>query len=334
MERMIRELLSYYFDEKQYVVEPVPFGLTNLTKIIRINDHRFVARVYNPQTKDVAQLKFEIELISYLQQCGLSFEVPEFIPAKDGRNFVEISGKLGAVVHYIEGEMPDPTRIGHVEEMGRTAGQLSAALSLFKPQEGEAQGLVFHHLDSLHQLSGRQAVLKFIDSPSFALEPEGIKIVRELLEEIENCKGELDALPQQIVHHDLLIFNLLIGSNDQMNGVLDFDFASWDLRALELAVCLNHLLQFGDDSLEHVQSFVDQYFRYMTLNEDEIEKLPLLMRMYYVSLLTIYIGQHAEGKDIQSPFLFILDQLYRRTIWLERDSERLIRVVSAANARK
>ena len=86
-----------------------------------------------------------------------------------------------------------------------------------------------------------------------------------------------------------------------------------DNVGLELAICLNHLLHFDDRSLTRLESFIDEYAQHMTLSEHEILSFSLIMRLYYVSLLCIYIGQHRAGKDIATYFQIILEQLVHRS---------------------
>ena len=110
-----------------------------------------------------------------------------------------------------------------------------------------------------------------------------------------------------------------------MNGVLDFDFASNDIRALELAIAINHLLQQSDHSWLHIDLFLAEYAKYMAImSEQEIRCIPMLMRMYYVSLLSIYIGQHDSGRDVTAYFRFIAHQLVIRTEWLAENEQVLI----------
>jgi hypothetical protein len=46
--------------------------------------------------------------------------------------------------------------------------------------------------------------------------------------------------------------------------------------------------------------------------------------MYYVSLLSIYFGQHDSGRDIAAYFRFIAHQLVVRTEWLEENEQALL----------
>ncbi|MBP3964645.1 phosphotransferase enzyme family protein [Paenibacillus lignilyticus] len=330
MDAGITELLAYYWDDSDYTIESVPFGMTNLTKIIRIREETYVARIYDPQTKDVQRLQFEIELTSFLHQQSLTFAVPDFIPTKAGNYYVKLSNphRLGAIVRYIQGETPNLARAEHVEEMGRTSGRLSAALRLFKPTTALPK-LMFHHLDTLHPLSNAEILKRFLADPPFAMNVEGAPLILSLLEELETYKDELNALPQHIVHHDLLIFNLLIDPDDRMSGVLDFDFASTDLRVMELAICLNHQLQYDDSSLQAVQTFTEHYTRHTTITSAEIAYLPLLMRVYYAALLTLYVGQHEAGKDVKVPFHFLQEQLILRSMWLKDHEIEFIKILNS-----
>ena len=120
------------------------------------------------------------------------------------------------------------------------------------------------------------------------------RLLKRAFQEVLNNAPLFESLPKQTIHHDLLIFNLLMDrEGGKMNGVLDFDFASDDIRALELAIAINHLLQQSDHSWLHIDLFLAEYANYMAImSEQEIRCIPVLMRMYYVSLLSIYIGQY------------------------------------------
>ena len=63
MQTRVEELLAGVFGEvPAYSVEPVPFGLTNLTKIIKVNGDKYVARIYDRHTKDVSSIELESKI--------------------------------------------------------------------------------------------------------------------------------------------------------------------------------------------------------------------------------------------------------------------------------
>ncbi|WP_019419126.1 phosphotransferase [Paenibacillus sp. OSY-SE] len=325
MEDLIKELITYYFNEAVENIESLPFGLTNYSQVLTVNNNKYVARIYDNHSKNLEKLKFEIELTTFLEQNNLPFKLPGFLIAKTGDRFIELSnGQFGSVVRFIEGEVPDLTQVSDVKEYGKTVGEISVAFKKFK-SDVLMQEIKFYKIYNLHQLSNERSVKRFIDQPPFEIESNQLSILIDSLQAVQRNESIIDNLPKQIVHHDILIFNLLIDNQTRkMSGVLDFDFASYDVRALELAICINHLLQFDNDSLANLKLFLDEYSQYMTLTEEEIKWIPFLMQMYYVSLICIYIGQYYSGREIEEYFRFILNQLVIRKQWIEQNEYEFI----------
>ncbi|MDT0122413.1 phosphotransferase [Paenibacillus sp. RRE4] len=203
--------------------------------------------------------------------------------------------------------------------MEKNVGELSVAFNKFK-SDLLMQEFKFYKIFNLHPLSNERSVKRFFDQPPFEIESNQLSILLNSLQTVQRNESNVDDLPKQIIHHDILIFNLLIDNQTRkMSGVLDFDFASHDVRALELAICINHLLQFDDGSLLNLELFLDEYSQHMRLTDEEIKWIPFLMQMYYVSLICIYIGQYYSGREIEEYFRFILNQLVIRKQWIEQN---------------
>lgn len=328
LEHLIKELITYYFNEAVEDIESVPYGLTNYSQVITVNQKKYVARIYGSHSKNLDKLKFEIELTTFLEQLNLSFMIPGFLIAKTGEKFMELSnGQLGSVTRFIEGEVLDLKRVSDAREYGRTVGELSVAFQKFKSQSF-MEDIRFYKMYHLHPLSNERSVSHFFDQLPFKIESDQLSILIGSLQAVQRNQFLIDDLPKQIVHHDLLIFNLLIDNHTRkMSGVLDFDFASYDVRALELAICINHLLQINNSSLSNLKLFLEEYSQYMTLTDEEIKCIPLLMEMYYVSLICIYIGQYYSGREIEEYFRFILNQLVIRKQWLDQNERELIELL-------
>lgn len=333
MNQLIDELISMYFDNKIDNQKAVPFGLTNFTQIITMNNEKYVARIYDRHSKSIERLKFEIDLITHLENSELPYKLPAFLTTKSGNKFVELSnGQLGSINVYIEGIVPELTAPSLIEEYGRTVGQLMLAMEKYRSNALE-HDIKFYNVYELHSLCNESSVRAFIDQPPFEVDRTQLSGFIQLLEEIASNKFDIEQLPHQIIHHDLLIFNLLIDSESRkISGVLDFDFASYDIRALELAICLNHMLQLNDHSLAKVELFLKQYSAYITLTEEELNWVPFLMQMYYAALLCIYIGQFYSGRNVTQYFQFILDQLASRSLWLEHNKAALIALLKDSEA--
>lgn len=314
----IDELMQFYFkdDQLNYETEAVPFGLTNITKIVRIGDQKYVARIYNRHTKHIPGIELEAQLTSYLSGSNLSFEVPVFLRTLDGQQFVQFpDGTLGAIVSFLEGSAPELSTIRQAEEFGRVVGELSTALEKFDDGSLSYCGTSFLDIYGLHPLADSAAVTSFMDEPPFPIAENDLHFYRDMLSTVEMDMPRLEPLPQQFVHHDVLIFNLLACDN-HIRGVLDFDFASRDVSFMEFAICLNHVLQMSDGSLAMMEAFVKGYADYRKGSAQEIEQLQLLTRIYHIAVLHIYIGQHYSGVSIEQNFNYILNQFRTRNDWL------------------
>lgn len=89
MQDKVEGLIRYYFEDgSDYSVESVPFGLTNLTKIVNIDERKYVIRIYNRFTKSMPGIELESKITSYLSHQNLSFQVPVFIRTISGDDYV------------------------------------------------------------------------------------------------------------------------------------------------------------------------------------------------------------------------------------------------------
>lgn len=318
MQARIEEMIHYYFEDEHlnYDIDSVPFGLTNLTKIVRIHDEQYVARIYNRYTKDILGIRLEAYLTSFLSNSKLSFEVPVFLRTLAGGDFVQFAdGALGAMVTFLGGNVPELSSIQQAAEFGRVVGELSSALEKCDSGALGCLGKSFADIYGLHPLADAHAVKSFMDGSPFPIAENQLSFYHEMVSIVENSIPLLEELPQQFVHHDVLIFNLLAQGN-HIRGVLDFDFASRDISFMEFAICLNHVLQMSNGSRAMLEAFIKGYADFRKGTAQEIGHLQLLTQIYHIAVLHIYVGQHYSGVDIEQNFNYMLNQFRTRNDWL------------------
>jgi Ser/Thr protein kinase RdoA (MazF antagonist) len=331
MQEIIDELVGHFFEDSAYDIKPVPFGLTNQTRILTVGGQKYVLRIYNPHTKNVKSLNFETQLTSYLSSLNLSFAVPEFLNTPSKEHYVRLSdGTLGAVVSFIEGTVPEITSMEQAAEFGAVVGELSLALHNY-PAEPRFEGIPFTEIYRLHPLADERAVDSFMENPPFELSSAQLQFYRDKVSFAEKHKSRLQELPKQLVHHDVLIYNLLSKEN-RIHGVLDFDFTSLDTGFMEFAISLNHILELTNGSWEMAEAFIKGYSRFRKCTSREMDQLQLLTDIYHLDLLHIYIGQHYSGRNVEQNFIYILHQFQRRSDWLNTQSSALNQLL-ARNSR-
>ncbi|MFC4778946.1 phosphotransferase enzyme family protein [Paenibacillus sp. GCM10023252] len=326
----ISEVIRLYFQDENYEIKTVPFGLTNLTRIIELEGEKYVLRIYNPHTKNAESVSFEAGLTAFLSEQVLSFKVPLFIQSRErGRPFVELSdGTLGAMVSFIEGTVPELSTMQHAENFGSVLGELSSALSKYQPEDHTYVGIPFTNLYDLHPLANRLTVRDFLKQPPFPISPIMITNYNKAAEEVGKNIHVLASLPSQWVHHDVLIYNLL-SRDGEIQGVLDYDFTSMDVGFMEFAISLIHIQQRTSGSWEMIENFVRGYSHWRNHSLDELRQLQLLTQVYHLAVLHIYIGQHQAGQEIEQNFLYILNQLISTNDWLDEHQTRLSQLLYA-----
>lgn len=323
MQTLIDELIHYYFIHPCYEIESVPFGLTNLTKIVKINDQKYVVRIYDRHTKNVQSMEMESKITSFLSGSNLTFQVPVFLRALNGDEYIQLAdGTLGAVVSFIEGRVPEIVETQQALKFGHVVGEISSTLSEYETDLLDHHGKAFSDLYDLHPLAHRNDITSFIENPPFHISESHLNFYKNMILSVEMSIHQLKSLPRQLVHHDLLIFNLL-SQNNNICGVLDFDFTSIDASFMEFVISLNHILQMSNGSLEMTEAYIKGYAGFRKATIQEINHLQLMTQIYHIAVLHIYIGQHYSGKPIEANFNYILHQFQTRNNWLNQHREAL-----------
>ncbi|MCG7379083.1 phosphotransferase [Paenibacillus sp. ACRSA] len=316
-------LICAYFNHVEYNITDVPYGQTNTTKILEIDGHKYIMRIYNKYTKSIEGIELESEITTTLDSNVDLFEVPIFLRTLTNEKYIELEeGSLGAVTTFLQGDVPQLMSAEQAREFGRLVGGFSARVREFSVDKDIYRGTSFTKMYDIHPLATSQSIRSFVENPPFPLSPKLLAFYRDIIEAVEGSGQTLEVLPHQFVHHDLLIYNLL-AQNNKVTGVLDFDFISWDVAFMECMISLNHLIHESEGSFEMIESFLKGYSSERKHSSQEIEHLMLLTQIYYISVLHFYIGQHYAGITVEHNFIFILQQLERNVQWLHQNEYQL-----------
>lgn len=241
MQEKIGEVIKHYFNKTDYYIEPVPFGLTNITNIVTIDNQKYIVRIYNRYTKNVESIQFEAQITSYLNENAFSFKVPDFLNTFTGEPYVQLSdGSLCSIISFIEGSTPAISNIQQAVEFGSIVGEVSCLLSKFGTSLS-FKGIPFTDIYGLHPLANYDEITAFIKNPPFEIPLNFLEFYKKKVTIVEKSIHTLFDMQRQLVHHDLLIYNLLSTENI-IQGVLDFDFTSLDVGFMEFTISLNHIL--------------------------------------------------------------------------------------------
>jgi homoserine kinase type II len=312
------EIISHYFEDTEYTLGAVPFGLTNTTKILEIQGQRFIVRIYNRHLKTIDGIELECKVTAFLESTHSSFQIPLFHSAIDGQNYLLLEdGMLAAITTFLEGTVPQLSSVDKSKKFGQLVGEFSTRMQEFPIGKQVYSGISFIKMYDIHPLANRQSIKVFYENLPFELSVSKVTFYQKMITGIESSNLQLEVLPQQLVHHDLLIYNLL-AQNEEITGVLDFDFMGVDAAFMEFTISFNHVIQESQGSVGMIESFLQGYGSERKHSALEFSYLPLLTQIYYIAVLHFYIGQHYAGATIEHNFTFMIEQFERNMNWLEK----------------
>ncbi|CAM4434513.1 homoserine kinase type II [Paenibacillus endophyticus] len=313
-------LNEYHFPEP-YEVNQRDSGMNNTTRVILSGNERYAFRIYNNH-KDVEIVRLEQEVLSALAQQSLPFQIPVPVRNKRGDTLsIAEDGTLSALFHYIDGDRPTASNPEHVYALGQIAALLANALESIKPDRLPLYS-PYYELEYTYAAMDEAAFLSMADR-SDALRARSINFEylqreRNLLKEV--CV-ELEGWPKQWIHGDL-VFNNTVSRENAIIGVLDFEFATMDVRAMELAVIIVDLLKPEDAELKmKIQLLVNGYKSICPLTAEELQLLPRLMKLRLLDVALHFAVRFRDQLDKDDVLCQIVDQSAFGCKWITENWE-------------
>lgn len=302
-----RYLNEYSFHES-CEVELRESGMNNTTRIISSGGERYVLRIYNNH-KDADIVRVEHEVLEELQKQELPFQVP--IPVRNKRgDTVSISedGTLSSLFHYIEGDRPSVTNAAHVYALGKTAARLTYALSRIQPARKPLYNPYFLLEDTYAAMDNTTFLSMTQRSEALAARRSSFAVLQEERQKLKADCESIAGLPQQWIHGDL-VFNNTVSQGEAITGVLDFEFSTVDVRAMEVAVIVVDLIKPDDPSCTgNVRRLLEGYRDSFQLSDQELRKLPALMKLRLLDVALHFAVRLRDDLDSEDVLCGIIDQ--------------------------
>lgn len=325
LEQVVRQYLPRYAGTPEQGAE----GWNNTTRFVDHDHERYVLRVYETH-QDPSKIEFEHAVLLDLAEAGLSFRTPVPLHTTKGETLVRLedgSGRYACLFAYIEGVRPADQDVRPLSAFGETAGELSAALAVIAPKRKPAYR-PYYELGEAYPLCTPERVADLCSNPPAELSKSVpyLTLMAEAHAEILRELGNLRGLPHQLVHGDLNASNLLVRADEPevVEALLDFEFCTYDVRAMDAAVILSGLPE-GEAAL---RLFAEGFRKRIVLSEEELHAIPLLMRLRKVDVFLHFLARYWEGID---SFAVLEEQAYSLSRDLERmrAGERQMRIVLA-----
>lgn len=220
-------------------------GQHRANNVVQIVDTRdggsFALRVYQHQ-RDITRIRYEHTLVMQLQAARLPFTVPRPVPTSSGETVVAVPTHDGSLFASLwplaPGAAPREGDLQQIHAAGQALGVLDQALAQVEITPLPDVTLPARHgeLARVHPLVADPlaAVAQLpVDAGSKA---RVMALLQRVLADVPHLYR---TLPQQIIHRDYDGSNILMNEVSVV-GVLDWEFSTHDLRALDLVVALHH----------------------------------------------------------------------------------------------
>ncbi len=276
-------------------------GWNNTTRYIENKGRNCVLRIYETH-RDREKIAFEHDILGRLQETALSFQVPFPVRTPEGDSIIRMedgSGRFACLFEYIEGIRPKDGEFIAAHSFGRAAAELVEALKSVNTDLVPAYR-PYYELQQSYPICSKDTVRSFCEHPPEAFREQwsAILTLGEAYDNISNRLEDFKKLPEQLVHGDLNPSNLLVYEEhpDQIAALLDFEFCTRDVRAMEPAVVISDLLGY-DNKRDNIRQFCEGFGSRLRLKVEEISSIPNLIRLRKVDVFLHFLSRFLKGTD-------------------------------------
>lgn len=325
-------LLSRYFGNGAWELSEGQSGWNNTTRFVRAGGRDWVLRIYETH-KDIGKIRFEHDILSALNAMPLPFRVPKPVRCLRGDTIVKTedgSGRLACLFEHIEGRRPRADHAETAEAFGRATGRLMAALAE-APVDLSPMYAPYYELDSAHPRCEPERGAEFCADPppDFRAQAEELAAIGDALHRVRETLPAYRSLPHQLVHGDLNASNLLTGVEEgdtRIAAILDFEFCTRDLRAMEIAVALSGYMETGSKAMDLIGRFLRGAGDALKLESAEAEAVPALMNLRMLDVFLHFLGRHWDGVDTAEVVRAQISSVYRGLGELAEKEEKILAV--------
>lgn len=307
-------------------IQPTNQGTVNTTFFVNAPGlGKFVFKLYNDSTT-TAQINYEHSLLAHLQSCNLSFTIPAPIPDFSGetllivnRNNLELRFSLQ---NYIPGQPANRQNLNHIYAASKALGELHRGLVEFDSQGKLAQLPSWGELNRIHPLITNPLEVPQLLDLEISQQKRLVKILAKIMETTPKL---YKTLPSQTTHADYLSPNILIKDN-RVAGIIDFEFATYDLRLLDFVAALDHFCRIGNEVpiWEKIEAFSRGYKKYISLSRLEVEALISVWRLQQANCIVYWTGWLQEGKVTYESVLNGINKMFLLEDWLGENAVKLL----------
>lgn len=293
-----RAILAAYPLPSILRIEERDSGMNNTTRYVVLEDGQVqVLRIYENH-RSVLKLAAEHELLLLLARKELPFQIPCPLHTEQGGTWTAApDGKLAAVFTYLPGVKPAADRHDLSDAYGRAVGQLTLAMEELQLKAAPSYPPYDELLGPDTEEAAANARRLYKTDPALSVLAGEAGFLLDVLDSLSSQAESIRRLKRQWIHGDFSHSNVLV-ENGKIRAVLDFEFATHDVRSMELAVCLAEQLSApGGLSRAVVKELLAGYRSVRPLEAEELERLPELLQLRKLDVFLHFLHRYQTGLD-------------------------------------
>lgn len=310
----------------EVTLKPTRQGSNNTTYFVHTLDKHFVLKLY-AETVETAQIDYEHSLLAFLQHADLSFAVPVPIKTSSGKTLISVKideRSLNVVLlPQLIGQPLNRQNLDQVQASGLALAELHEKLSQFDLQGQLARLPFWGKLAQIHPHIQNPLDIPQILSLGLEEQTSFCRMLNEVMESVPHLYAKL---PLQTIHADYITPNILL-DRDRVVGVLDFEFATYDLRLFDYLSSLDQFASFPwkEPLFEDIlQAFSRGYRKRSSLTVAEREAVVLVWKLQRTSSLVYWTGLLLEGKGDRKKIVDAVLETLEFESWLETNHHKLL----------
>jgi homoserine kinase type II len=306
------ELLDAWALPRPRVLTRAHRGYSNETWFVRSAAGDHVLRLHT--NKHVEAIRFEHALLRQVATAELTFRTPKPIETEGGDTLATetSSARAAALFRRIPGR--------HLDENDQDGAAMAAAayaaldVALAGLDRIDVATPVFSgDLRAVHPAITDLAELEGIAGPA----------ARELAEAAAaNAPAIYTSLPIQLIHGDFGLGNVLVRAG-RVRGLLDFEHAGRNVRALELGGALRTVLTMNERE-RLWRPVLGGYLRTLALDPAEIAALPGLVLLQSAIVLVWAAGRTVAGSGTPEALSEYVERARGLSAWIAANGTRLV----------
>tara|TARA_B100001094_G_scaffold215023_1_gene209069 strand:- start:458 stop:1372 length:915 start_codon:yes stop_codon:yes gene_type:complete len=245
-------------------LEKLSGGWTNSNYKLSLNDNtNRVLKIWDGQTFD--EVNYLLSISTYLSNNGVP--TPSPIPFSNGEFLIVKNDLAWTLLPFVEGTWLEPN-----DSSLYSLGRIQASLHLVVPPVN---------------LKDKYSMGDSLFDKLFSIADKGNEwsdFLYMLKSEINTLKQNIGDLPRGIIHGDLFPDNIL-GTNETVNSILDFEEVCYDILAFDLVMTFVGCgWENGEPVVERWRALLEGYQSVRTLSHEEMDSLSDLHRLATLSI--------------------------------------------------